>query len=170
MTTTATTGASQPTRDPVHGARYQFVADGDNVMVETWIEPGGGLPPHWHPRQEERWSVVEGEIELRLGSEKRVITPADGEVIVRPETVHGFRSTGEEAHLRCYVTPALGLEGFLTESAAAAREGLFMKGGIPKSWSGARWAATFLAKYEDDVVMTFPPRFAQRAMIALLAR
>ena len=45
-----------------------------------------------------------------------------------------------------------------------------MKGGIPKSLKGARWAATFLAKYQDDVVMTFPPRFAQRAMIALLAR
>ena len=56
------------------------------------------------------------------------------------------------------------LEEFLTESAWAAREGLFMKGGIPKSWRGAKWAAAFLAKHEEQTVMTFPPRFAQRMM------
>lgn len=156
--------------DPVHRVRYTFEPEGENVTVETWIEPGGGLPPHWHPRQEERWSVVEGEARLRLGREKRVIGPADGEVVVSPGTVHGFDSTGELAHLRCHVIPALGLEEFLTESAAAAREGKFMKGGIPKSLDGARWAATFLKRHRADVVMTFPPQFAQKAMIALLAR
>lgn len=165
-----TTQTTEPIRDPVHRSRYKFERDGENMIVDTWIEPGGGLPPHWHPHQEERWSVVTGQIRLRLGNEKRVITPADGEVIVKPETVHGFDSTGAEAQLRCYVIPALGLEGFLTESSAAARDGLFMKGGIPKSLRGARWAASFLKKYQDDVVITFPPRFVQRAMIALLAR
>ena len=45
-----------------------------------------------------------------------------------------------------------------------------MSGGIPRSLRGARWAARFLKKHRDDVVMTFPPRFVQPAMIALLAR
>jgi quercetin dioxygenase-like cupin family protein len=165
--TATTTGL---TSDPVHRVRYAFEPDGENLTVEAWIEPGGGLPPHSHPRQEERWSVIEGEIRLQLGREKRVITAADGEVVVVPGTVHGFASTGSEAHLRCYVSPALGLQEFLTESAAAAREGLFMKGGIPKSLAGARWAAGFLARHREDVVMSFPPQFAQRAMIALFAR
>ena len=39
-----------------------------------------------------------------------------------------------------------------------------MKGGIPRSWRGAKWAAAFLASHEDQTVMTFPPRFAQRMM------
>ncbi len=166
MTTTTATQIS----DPVHRTRYAFEPDGENLTVETWIEAGGGLPPHWHPRQEERWSVIEGEIRLQLGREKRVITPADGEVLVAAGTVHGFTSTGSEAHLRCYVSPALGLQEFLTESANAARRGLFMKGGIPKSLEGARWAASFLARHRDDVVMSFPPQFVQRAMISLFAR
>ena len=86
--------------------------------------------------------------------------------------VHGHALAGaedREAHLRCRVLPARDLQAFLEDSAAAAREGLFLRGGIPRSWRGARWAAGFLARHREDVVMTFPPRFAQSAMIALLA-
>lgn len=162
---------TEPTRDPVHRARYRFHPEGENMVVEAWIEPGGGLPAHLHPRQEERWSVVEGKIRFQLGGEKRVITPADGEMVVAPGTKHALKAVSDtDAHLRCYVAPALGLEDFLTDSAAAAREGLFLKGGIPKSLRGARWAAKFLDAHRADVVMTFPPQFMQRAMISVFGR
>jgi quercetin dioxygenase-like cupin family protein len=159
-----------PVHDPVHRATYTFEPDGEDLWVETRLEPGGALPPHLHPHQEEHWSVVEGAVRFQLGSDKRVIGPADGTVLVAPGTKHGLESTGAEAHLRCHVIPALDLQEFLTESAAAAREGLFMRGGIPRSLRGARWAAGFLKKHRDNVVMTFPPRFVQSAMIALLGR
>jgi mannose-6-phosphate isomerase-like protein (cupin superfamily) len=161
---------SAPAHDPVHRATYTFEPDGDDLWVETRLEPGGALPPHLHPRQEEHWSVLEGTVRFQLGSEKRVIGPADGTIVVVPGMKHGLESTGAEARLRCHVVPALELEEFLTESAAAAREGLFMRGGIPRGLRGARWAASFLKKHRDDVVMTFPPRFVQSAMIALLGR
>jgi quercetin dioxygenase-like cupin family protein len=162
---------ADPVHDPVHRARYTFEPDGENLFVDAWLEPGGGLPPHLHPRQEERWSVVEGEVRFQLGDEKRVIGPADGEMIVTPGIKHGLESVADrEAHLRCHVLPARDLQAFLEESAAAARDGLFMRGGIPKSLRGARWAARFLKRYREDVVMSFPPRPVQSAMIALLAR
>jgi quercetin dioxygenase-like cupin family protein len=160
---------SEPTRDPVHRARYAFEPDGENLFVDTWIEPGGGLPAHLHPRQEERWSVIEGEVRFQLGRTKRVIGPEDGEMIVPPGTKHAIASVSDrEAHLRCHVLPARDLRAFLEDSAAAARQGLFMRGGIPKSPRGARWAAAFLKRHREDVVMSFPPSFAQSAMIALL--
>jgi quercetin dioxygenase-like cupin family protein len=159
------------THDPVHGARYSFQPDGENLIVDTWLEPDGALPPHFHPNQEEHWSVVEGEILFQLGNDQRVLRPEDGEVAVRPGTKHAVvSSTDREAHLRCRVVPARGLQSFLEDSAGAAREGLFMRGGIPKSLRGARWAAHFLKEHRDDVVMTFPPRFVQSAMISLLGR
>lgn len=162
---------SDVTRDPVHRARYTFEPDGENLFVDTWLEPGGALPPHVHPRQEERWSVIAGRVRFQLDAEKRVIGPEDGEMLVRPGVKHALASVGEEdVHLRCHVLPAHDLQAFLEESAAAAREGLFMRGGIPRSLRGARWAAGFLAQHRQDVVMTFPPAFAQSAMIALLAR
>jgi len=57
---------TEQTRDPVHRARYAFEPRGEDLYVETWLEPGGGLPEHLHPRQEERWAVVEGRVSFRL--------------------------------------------------------------------------------------------------------
>ena len=162
---------SAAVRDPVHRARYSFQPDGENLIVDCWIEPGGKLPEHLHPRQEERWSVVEGQIRFGLGDTKRVIGPADGEMVVAPGTKHSLESVGdEETHMRCVALPALGLQSFLEESAAAAQEGLFMRGGVPRNLRGARWAARFLKRYRADVVMSFPPRPVQAAMVALLGR
>ena len=161
---------SEPTRDPVHRARYTFEPDGENLFVDTWIEPGGGLPAHLHPRQEERWSVIDGEVRFQLGRAKRVISPKDGELVVPAGTKHAIASVSDrEAHLRCHVLPARELQAFLEDSAEAAREGLFMRGGIPRSLRGARWAAAFLKRHREDVVMSFPPPFVQSVMIALLA-
>jgi quercetin dioxygenase-like cupin family protein len=159
------------THDPVHRARYSFEPDGENLWVETWIEPGGGLPAHWHPNQEEVWTVLDGEVRFQLGDDKRIIGPQDGDMVVEPGTKHAIESvTDRDAHMRCHVMPARQLQAFLEDSAEAARAGLFMKGGIPKSLRGARWAARFLKQHREDVVMTFPPRPVQSAMIALLGR
>ncbi|MGI8462542.1 MAG: cupin domain-containing protein [Solirubrobacterales bacterium] len=162
---------AEQVRDPVHGARYSFQREGENMTVDTWIEPGGGLPEHYHPIQEEHWSVVEGKIKFGLDGEKRVIGPEDGVMVVKPNAKHSLTScSARDAHCRCEVMPALGLEQFLTDSSAAAQEGLFIKGGIPKSLRGARWAANFLKQHQEETVITFPPRIVQRAMIAMLAR
>ena len=159
------------THDPVHRARYSFEPDGENLWVDTWIEPGGGLPAHWHPSQEEIWTVLDGEVRFQLGDDKRVIGPQDGDMVVTPGTKHAIESVMDcDAHMRCHVKPARHLQAFLEDSAEAARAGLFMRGGIPKSLRGARWAARFLKQHRDDVVMTFPPRPVQSAMIALLGR
>ena len=159
------------THDPVHRARYSFETHGEKLFVDTSIDPGGGLPTHHHPNQEEVWSVLDGEVRFQLGDTKRVIGPQDGEILVAPGTKHSIESVMDrDAHLRCHVRPGRQLQAFLEDSAEAAREGLFMRGGIPRSLRGARWAASFLKQHRDDVVMTFPPRPVQSAMIALLGR
>jgi quercetin dioxygenase-like cupin family protein len=148
-----------------------FEPDGENLIVDVWLERGGGLPPHLHPRQEERWSVLEGTVGFRLGDEERVIGPEDGEIVVRPGTVHGLSSVGDrEAHLRCLAAPALRLQAFLEESAAAGREGLFTSRGLPRGLRGARWGAGFLKRYRDETVFLSPPQLVQRVLIGLLAR
>jgi quercetin dioxygenase-like cupin family protein len=162
---------SEPVRDPVSRVRYSFEPEGENLIVHVWLEPGGGLPAHYHPRQEERWSVVEGRARFQLGSEKRVIGPEDGELVVRPGTKHGLASVSDrEARLRTLVLPALHLQDFLEESAAAANDGLFTSRGLPRGLRGARWAAGFLKKYRDETVFTSPPQIVQRLLFAVFAR
>jgi quercetin dioxygenase-like cupin family protein len=158
-------------RDPVSRIRYAFEPRGESLVVYSWLEPGGALPPHLHPRQEERWSVLEGEVRFRLGREKRVIGPPDGELVVAPGVAHGLWSIGDaEARLQAVVTPPLRLQAFLEESAAAGRDGLFTRRGLPRGLRGARWAASFVKRYRDETVFLSPPPIVLRVLVATLAR
>jgi quercetin dioxygenase-like cupin family protein len=162
---------TEQVRDPVNRVRYAFEDRGESLVVTTWLEPGGSLPPHLHPRQEERWSVLEGSVRFQLGNETRVLRPEDGEVVVAPGVVHGLQSAGDaEARLQAVVTPPLRLRAFLEESAAAGRDGLFTQSGLPRGLRGARWAARFLRRYRDETVLVSPPRPVQRLLIATLGR
>jgi quercetin dioxygenase-like cupin family protein len=162
---------TQPVHDPVSRTTYTFEPQGDDLIVHMRLEPGGSLPPHKHPIQEERWSVVEGEAWVQVGKSKQVLTPADGEVVVKPHTRHAIKSTGKaDAQMRCHVIPALHLQEFLEESAAAAREGMFMRGGIPRGIKGLRWGAHFLKKHQAETVMLSPPPAAQKLLMRLFAR
>lgn len=108
---------------------------------------------------------------MLVGRSKRILRPADGEVPVPPGTKHGLRNRSQRTvHARCRVIPAGDLQSFLTDSAAAAQDGLFMRGGIPRGLRGARWGARFLKRHRDETVMAFPPRFVQSALIAIFAR
>lgn len=158
-------------RDPVSRVRYTFEPRDGSLIVLMWLEPGGGLPAHYHPRQEERWSVLEGRARFRLGRLDRVIGPEDGEVVVAPGVEHGVWAVDDrEARLQSVVTPPLRLQSFLEESAAAGAEGLFTPRGLPRGLRGARWIAEFLKRYGDETVMLSPPPAVQRVLIALLAR
>jgi quercetin dioxygenase-like cupin family protein len=158
-------------RDPVSRVRQTFDDRGDTLVVDSWMEPGGALPAHLHPQQEERWSVVEGQARFRLGNHVRVIGPSDGEILVAANVVHGvWSSSDREAHLRCYVTPPLRLQQFLEEAAAAGTQGLFTQGGRPRGLRGARWAASFLKRYRDETVFVSPPQIVQRLLMGVLGR
>jgi quercetin dioxygenase-like cupin family protein len=58
---------TEQVHDPVSRTRYAFEPQGDDMVVYTWLEPGGGLVAHMNPRQEERWSVLEGQVRFQLG-------------------------------------------------------------------------------------------------------
>lgn len=158
-----TAPAGEWVTDPVHGTSYLFVPQGDDLIVHSIMRPGGKLPKHLHPRQDEYWWSERGTARVFVDGAWREVTPADGRVHVRPNVVHALENrSGETIYLSTEVTPALGLQGFLTESAEAARQGLFRRGGIPSGLAGARWSTDFLDRYGDDVVMTFPPPAVQR--------
>lgn len=70
----------------------------------------------------------------------------------------------------CLVTPAMRLRELLEESAAAAREGMLTKRGLPRGVRGARWSARFLKRYRSETVFVSPPPLLQDLLIALLAR
>src|SRR3989442_4740366 len=108
--------------DPVRRQRMSFASDGDVLHADVWTAPGGDVPAHHHPAQTERFEVVSGEVEFRIGRTRRRAGPGD-RVVAEPGVVHAFKNTGEVAALlRVEVEPALRMQAFLEEAAALARQ------------------------------------------------
>jgi quercetin dioxygenase-like cupin family protein len=155
--------------NPVRRQRYRLSeADGD-LIGEVWTEPGGDVPEHAHPYQEERWEVVSGEVTFRLGRQTQ--TARVGDVVVAPAGMrHSFQNTGEEeALLHFRVHPALTLRGFFEEATAFARSGKFSQRGVPTGLGAALELADFMQRYQDVMVISRPPRIIQRIFFRPLA-
>src|SRR5688500_18402092 len=98
--------AGQTIINPVSGERLTFrrtAADtnGDLLEFDMHLAPDGHVPgAHVHPEQEERFHVISGCMEFRLGLRK--ITAGPGETVIVPAgAVHRFRNGGDtEAHVR----------------------------------------------------------------------
>src|SRR5262245_14960510 len=109
-----TTG--QSLTNPVTGETLVFRktsadTNGQAVVVEVFVEPHGAVAsPHLHPEQEERFEILGGELEFRLGKETFVARAGD-RVVVPAGTPHRFRNVGEDtAHFVAEVRPALAFE------------------------------------------------------------
>jgi quercetin dioxygenase-like cupin family protein len=157
--------------DPIHRVAYEFEREGDTLWVTTWLDDGGHLPEHFHPSLEERWEVLDGAVRVKLAGRWRDLVPEDGPVFVGRDVRHELRNaSGRQAHLRAQVVPAGDLEAFLTESAAAAREGLFNARSLPTSLRGAGWIARFALRFRHETVMCSPPPALQRVLLPIVAR
>ena len=171
MTETITEPTTDRVHDPIHRVSYSFRQDGERLWVYSWMEDGGHLPEHFHPSLEERWETLEGSVRVKLDGTWRDLLPEDGPVVVAPNVRHELKNTsGSEARMRTEVIPGGRLEEFLTESARAAREGLFNARNLPTSFRGATWLAEFALRFRDETVMTSPPPALQRVLLPLVAR
>jgi mannose-6-phosphate isomerase-like protein (cupin superfamily) len=157
--------------DPIHRVSYSFRHEGSDLWVYTWLEHGGHLPEHYHPSLEERWETLEGLARVKLDGTWRDLVPADGPILVGRNVRHELKNeSGRLARMRTRVTPAGRLEEFLTDSARAARAGLYNARNLPTGVRGATWIAEFALRFRDETVMTSPPPALQRLVLPLLAR
>jgi quercetin dioxygenase-like cupin family protein len=156
--------------DPVRRQRMSFSRDGDVLRAEVWTSPGGDVPAHYHPTQTERFEVISGTVEFRVGKTRGRYGPGET-VVAEPGAVHAFRNQGDtDALVRVEVTPALDLQAFLVEAAALAREGKYTQRGVPRGPRAAAELAALMQRYSDVTVMAFPPRPLQRLLLSPLAR
>ena len=155
--------------NPVTGERMTFLktsaqTGGEYVLVEVTVEPNGFVASaHLHPKQTERFEVLAGELEFKVGRETITAGPGDV-VVVEPGTAHRFRNVGDiVARFTCEVRPALQFEQLLETMFALAVDGKTNKKGLPNPLH----LAVIANAHFDDVRLPFPPVWMQRAGLAL---
>jgi quercetin dioxygenase-like cupin family protein len=168
--------ASEPNsselHDPVTGYWVTFAREGDNLIIDTRVEPGGGPPPHVHPGGDEVFTIEQGTVEFLVGRRKQVANPGD-ELVVPRGTRHAFKNVGSgEAVFRAVVRPELTGKGeeFFRETAAAAQQGMYTRRGIPTGVRAAAHMMGILERYQDFVLISNPPPAVQRMLFPLARR
>src|SRR5262245_23534363 len=158
--------------NPASGERITFRAtaaetDGALVAIDLELPAHRRVPGrlHVHPRQTERFEVVNGTMRFRLGR-RRILAGPRQVVVVPPGVAHDFDNAGDEtAVVRVDIEPALKMEQLFEAAVDLAERGRTMLGGIPRPLD----LALFTREFEDEVQAAFPPRWLQRAALAPLA-
>ena len=163
--------AGQILDNPQSGERFIFrktAADtnGEYLEFDLELRPDGKVPgKHVHPKQTERFEVLDGTMQFKLGR-KTIVAKAGDVVEVPPGTAHKFQNGGvSTAHVRVRVTPALRMEELFETVCGLAADGRTLKNGMPKPLD----LALFVSQYRDEVQAPFPPAVVQRASLAPLA-
>jgi quercetin dioxygenase-like cupin family protein len=107
---------------------------GEYTLIEIELASGGGNVPHFHLTYDEHFEVLEGQLEVRLGTAARVLRP--GEKAVAYKTVlHRFRNPADEpAVFRIELRPGhAGFEKAIKVAYGLAADGLAAANGAPKN-------------------------------------
>src|SRR5215212_4472391 len=88
-----------------------------------WELPANGWAPrpHVHPRLTEEYEVLDGSLDVLLGSEWRTLTARDA-ASVPPGTVHTFRVGAGPVRVRNVHRPALDFEPYIERLCSAANQ------------------------------------------------
>ena len=162
----------QTLENPASGERITFrrtSADtgGELLAIDLALPVGRRVPGgrHVHPKQEERFEVVEGTMRFKLGR-KTIVAEAGDLVTVPPGKAHKFANGGDGvARARVEVRPALQMAELLETAVRLAEDGRTLPSGMPRPLA----LAQFTRKFRREVRGAFPPAWMQQATMAPLA-
>lgn len=96
---------------------------GSLYATDVFLSPGFGAPPHHQPTEEELWYLLDGQLDVRVGTTSTVLRAGAFAFIPR-DTTHTFKSSGTSpAHLLAWNAPA-GHERAFEEMGRKAKEGV----------------------------------------------
>lgn len=154
--------------NPRTGQRMRFVRtardSGGAVLELDCVSPPSRErePEHVHPHQENIFAVRTGKLRFRISGAERVIGPGE-RVVIPPGVRHHFWVEGNEvARYQQEFRPALKTEAFFEAYFGLAREGRLGARGLPM-------LAVMSQAFWDEIRLTQPPHWIQRALFAVLA-
>jgi mannose-6-phosphate isomerase-like protein (cupin superfamily) len=140
---------------------------GMELVLEFRVRPGGFVAgAHVHPRQEERFDVLEGTVRFRVDGQERDAGP--GQTVVVPAGVpHVWWNPGE-APVRLIVRfgPALRTEEFFEVFFGLAQDG---KTDPQTGQAGLLQSAVMIWEFRREIRPASPPLAVQWALVPALA-
>jgi quercetin dioxygenase-like cupin family protein len=87
---------------------------GERIEFEVTMAPGAmGPPKHFHPRQEESWTVIEGELSVLVDDDWRTLGVGES-LSIPPDTVHTLRNRSSAVvRFRDIHKPALDFQDYI---------------------------------------------------------
>jgi quercetin dioxygenase-like cupin family protein len=139
---------------------------GNLLVVDLTVRPGGAvMGEHSHPAIDERFTVLSGRLNYKLGGRDGVAVPGDT-LLVPAGTPHDWwNATADRVEVRVEVRPAARFEECILNAFGLAQDGKVNAKGMP----GLLQLAAFAREFDDVIRFTRPPRWVQRLLFGLLA-
>jgi quercetin dioxygenase-like cupin family protein len=135
-------------------------------VLDLYIRPRGAVVgEHWHPAMDERFTVLRGRVDFRLGGQERTAEPGS-EIQVPPGVRHDWWNAGdEEALVRVEVRPAARFEALMLNLFGLAQDGKTNARGLPNLLQ----LALLVREFRDVIRFTRPPQVVQAVLFGALA-
>lgn len=165
------TSPSHVIENPLSGERITIMerprVNGDALVWELVLAPGGRVPnSHSHPQQEERFTMLDGTLRLRVGWRRMLARPGDV-VVVPPGKVHHFANPGTvPARVAVESRPALCTEAMLETAAALASDQQAAGRMLPRPLD----LALFMCEFDREVRAPYLPAPLVHAVLRPLRR
>lgn len=133
-------------------------------MVATWGPYSIKPMEHYHPCQDEEFTVLEGELTVRLKGKTFPLQQGDS-IDIPANAAHAmWNDTDKKTTVNWKVFPALNTEYFLETGIGLAADGKTSKNGMPDILQTSLLAK----KYQQEFRLNKPPYIIQQILFALL--
>ena len=139
--------------------------NGQFLEMESNFSPNSKEPPsHYHPHQEEDFTVLSGELTVRINGETKILKQGD-HLHVPANTIHGMWNQSAKTTVVSWRTrPAMNTEYFFETVMGLSNDGKTNKDGIPNILQ----SALLLNKYTSEYRPAKPPYIVQKIVFGLL--
>jgi quercetin dioxygenase-like cupin family protein len=133
-------------------------------MEATYNAPGSEPVSHYHPIQEEFFTVISGKVNVRINGDVKILSTGE-DLHIPSNTIHSMWNEQEgKTVVNWVVKPALQTEYFMETAYGLAAEGLVNKKGMPHILQ----SALMISRFSNIFRLAKPPHIIQRLVFGLL--
>jgi quercetin dioxygenase-like cupin family protein len=157
--------------NPITGQSIKFLQTANSTLgqlleMETTYKAHSTEPAsHYHPYQTEDFTVISGEVTVRINGELKTLKAGD-QLNIPPNSIHAMWNTSDQpAKVNWQVRPAMETEYLLETTFGLAADGKVNKKGMPSILQ----VALSVNRYNKVFRLSKPPFIVQKIVFTLLS-